>query len=253
MKPVVDKIEDVAEPLRGEYEAKDGKFVLKLEGDHPSVATVVAQANAKVGEFRENNIKLLKQAEELTAKIKVFDGVDPEEYKTLKTKAADLEKKGVKDGADVAKLVESALSPVLEKLKTFETRDAESRKALAEKSLETALLSAGIIAGVRDEALPDFVARGKRVFVAEGDKQVAKSGNAPVFSKKRPGEFLDVNEWAEGLQAEAPHLYKTTKGAGTNPGAGAGAPAAKGTFDGTDAGFLANLKDIAAGKVVRAS
>ena len=251
MKPVVDKIEDVSEPLRGEYEAKDGKYVLKVDGDASAHPAFLADAHQKVAEFRTNNTDLLKRRSELETALKAFDGVDPAEYRTLKAKVADLEKKGVKDGGDVAKLIEGALAPVLEKLKTFETREAVARTALADKSIEAALLSAGLQAGVQETALPDFVARGKRTFVADGDQIVAKNGGTPVFSKKRPGEFLDVTEWAEGLQAEAPHLYKPSKGGGTTPGSGTGVPAAKGTWDGTDASFLANVKDIAAGKVVR--
>jgi hypothetical protein len=251
MKPVIESLEAVPEALRTEYEpAKEGKgFVLKLEGDHPSIAGIVAQANAKVGEFRTNNIALLKQAEELTDKLKSFDGMDPAKYRELLKTTDDLKTKGVKDGADVSKLVEAALSPVLEKLKTFETREAAARTELAEKSQESLLMAAAIAAGVQDSAVPDFVSRGKKVFGADG---VAKQNGTPVFSKKRPGEFLDVTEWAADLQAEAPHLYKASKGAGTTPGNGTGVPGAKGTFDGSDAGFLANIKGIAAGTVVRA-
>lgn len=253
MKPVIETLESVPEALRSEYEPKDGKFVLRLEGDHPSVASVIAQANLKVQEFRTNNIALLKQAEETAGKLKTFDGVDPEEYKTLKATAADLSKKGVKDGGDLSKLIEGALAPVLDKLKMFETRDAESRKALADKSLEQALLTAGLQAGVQKSALPDFVERGKKVFSEDGGRFLAKQNGTPLFSRKRAGEFLDVTEWAEGLQAEAPHLYMATKGGGAAPGSGTDVPVQKGTYDGSDAGFLANLKDIAAGKVVRSA
>jgi hypothetical protein len=252
MKSTIDTLESVPEPIRGEYEpAADGKgFSLKLEGDHPSTASIVAQANAKVGEFRTNNIALLKQAEEQAAKLKAFDGIDPAEYAALKTKAADLEKKGVKGAEDIGHLVQAALAPVLEKLGSFEKRDAESRKALSEKTLEQALTSAAIAAGVQDSAIVDFTERGKKTFLLDGDRIVAKQSGTPVFSKKRPGEFLDVTEWASDLQSEAPHLFKATKGAGVTPGAGAGASGNVRVISNTPADFLANLVDIANRKAV---
>lgn len=256
MKATVETLESVPEALRTEYEpAKDGGkgFTLKLEGDHPTIAATVAAANAKIGEFRDNNVRLLKEAETAAAKLKTFDGVDPVEYQTLKATAGDLKAKGVKDSADVAKLIEGALAPVLTQLKTFETREADARKALAEKTVEQDLLAAGVKAGIQESALPDFVTRGKKVFERDGEKTVAKQNGTPIFSKKKPGEFLEVNEWAEGLQSDAPHLFKPTVGSGIIPGTGTGAPAPTGTFDGSsDASFLANLKGIAEGKVVRA-
>jgi hypothetical protein len=58
LKFVVEDINTVAEPLRGEYEKKDdGKYHLKTEGDLPGVN----EANAKVAEFRDTNIALNKK------------------------------------------------------------------------------------------------------------------------------------------------------------------------------------------------
>lgn len=80
--PTVEKLEDVAEPVRQFYVQKDGKFHLDLSGAPSGYvsATDLAAANAKVVEFRDNNIKLTQEIEPL---------------RQLKTKVGDLDRKSV--------------------------------------------------------------------------------------------------------------------------------------------------------------
>ena len=109
MKATVASITDVPEALRGEYEQKDGKFVLKLDGDYPGFvkAEDLNEANLKLTEFRDNNRGLHSQLEQFKSK---YNGIDPDEHKKLKEKIAEFEKQGVKGGHDINSVVQKALS-----------------------------------------------------------------------------------------------------------------------------------------------
>ena len=256
MKAVVDKIEDVPEPVRDQYEAKDGKFVLKVEGDHPVVADAARKAETVAeAKFRERNIAQAKELEALKATVETFKGVDPSEYRSMKERIADLEKQGVRGGEDVtkrvlaetAKAVEAAVAPIRAQLETEQKARAEASAALVRKNLEARLRDAGLKAGVDEEhAMEDFVARGMKVFQVKDGEVLALKGDGvtPVFGSG--SEPLSPEEWAINLQKEAPHLYKPSKGGGATGGAGT-APIKYISSDPVE--FGKHLEEIASGKV----
>jgi len=247
---------EIPEAQRGEYEEKDGQFVLKVEGDHP----VITEYAGKVKSFRENNIKLAKEAEAaktaadaLAAK---FKDIDPGRYAEMSAKLADLEKTGVHSTDDVTKRVleeakrqvEAALAPVQLALAEEKKARAEASASLQRKTLETRLRDAGVKAGVDEEhAMEDYIARGMRVFNLKDGEIVAMQGDAPIFSKNKPSEPLSPEEWAVGLQKEAPHLYKPSKGGGAT---GSGTPAPKRYISSDPVEFGKNLEAIAKGEVI---
>ena len=63
MKAIIDSLEEVPETLRTEYESKDGRYVLKLDGDMPGFVSSEEHAGVKTRliEFRDNNIKMLRE------------------------------------------------------------------------------------------------------------------------------------------------------------------------------------------------
>jgi len=252
VKAVLDSLDGISEALQGEYEQRDGKYVLKIEGDVPGLVTAstLSEANGKLAEFRESNRALNAAKTELDAKLATFEGIDPAEYKAAKDKIAELESKGVKKGDDITKIVQDAVSaavtPVSEQLEAFKKQASDAQQALARKDLESALQTAGLKAGVEEKALPDYLRRGVEVFGFDGEgKVVAKNGDTPLYSKDCPAEPLGMEEWASGLSTEAPHLFKPSKGGGANPGPGGPVPERTVTPD----QFGASLEDIAAGKV----
>jgi hypothetical protein len=255
MQAVYENLDAVPEGLRAEYEEKDGKAVLKIEGDHPTVLAVVADANKKVGDFRNTNIGLKQENEALKQKANAFAGFDPVKIKEDQDKLRALEAKGVKGTNDVAEIVKqavnAAVTPLNEKFEASERARQENAAKLATKTLESRITAAGVAAGVSETALPDFVSRGTRNFAVDGDTIVAKQPDGtPLYSKQRPGELLSVEEWATGLQAEAPHLFKPSTGADVVPGRPGGGVTPPGSVDANDMrGFSKNLKEIAAGKV----
>ena len=260
MKTTVLSLTEVPEAIRGEYEpGKDGKFVLKIEGDVPGFvpAAELAALNTKLAEFRDNNRSLHNKVQEQDSKLKSFEGLDPAEFVQLKTKIVELEKKGVTKSEDVdirvQKAVEAAVGPVQQTVAELRAaaegekkQRVEAEAALVRKNLETSLAQVGIKAGVDEKALDDFLYRGTKVWHIVDGQPVAKAGDVPLMSK-RTGHPLQLEEWAQDLIVEAPHLFKQSKGGGAT-GSGAGAqPGPKKMIPASE--FGQNIDAIAKGEV----
>lgn len=251
MKTVLTSISELPEALRGEYEERDGKFILKLEGEHPGFvkAEELTEANQKVTEFRENNRRMASQLQEYKTR---FDGFDPEEHKTLKAKLTELERQGVKPDTNVSALIQSAIEenvvPLQQKLDELTEREAQAKSQLAQKELEGVLVQEGRKVGVRDEAMTDFIRRGLDLWSWEDGAPVAKNGDTPLYSKRRPAEPLSPGEWIAGLAQEAPHLFETSNGGGAHNNGRAGSAGGK-TYNAHDPDdFLRNVDTIAKGE-----
>ena len=68
LKVFLKDIEGLSDDLKSEYVKKDDGYHLKIDGYDPEEAK---KQKAKVDEFRDNNIKLAKQVEDLTKKLEV--------------------------------------------------------------------------------------------------------------------------------------------------------------------------------------
>lgn len=252
MKFVINTLEEVAEPLRTEYEARNGKFYLKTEGEYAPLV----ESNTKLAEFRDNNRALNTKTAELETKLKAFEGVDVAEYATLKTKVTELEKAGVKGTGDVTEQIKAAVAaavgPLEAKVKEREISEAAAKAEAAQQRLETQLREAGTKVGIDDRAMSDYVGRGTRVFKIVDGKAVARNGEAPVFSKTKPAEELGMEEWATDLFGEAPHLFKPSRGGGSG-GNNVGLPINNGpkkVISSDPLEFGRNLESIAKGETI---
>jgi hypothetical protein len=262
MKAVYQSQDEIPEALRGEYEEKGGSFVLKVDGELPTIAELKAAAVAaeqKVAGFRENNITLLKELgaqsmEEAKEKLRTLKTVDPAEYQRLKARTAELEGQGIRSPEDVNKIflertraqVAEAVKPLQDKLDAISKREAQAQAQLARTTLENALRDAASKAGVDERALPDFLNRGLNVFVLKDGQVVALKNGEPVFSRRRAGETLSAEEWAQDLATDAPHLFRPSKGGGA---AGGGGAPRKRYVSNDPLDFGANLDAIAKGEV----
>lgn len=248
MKFVVSSLTDIPEALRGEYEERGGKFYLKVEGDYAPLI----EANTKLAEFRDNNRALNSTKTELENKLKAFEGIDPVEHGKLKTRIGELEKKGVKDGVDVADLVRQAVKAAVEplegKLRAQEEAATIAQAELARKGLEGTLREVGMKVGVDERALRDYIGRGMEVFKLVDGKATAMNGETPLFSPTKPADPLSMEEWAKSLQTDAPHLFKPSKGGGAG-GGGNRQPEQRRVISSDPIEFGQNLEAIAKGEI----
>lgn len=224
MKYTIASLEEVAEGLRSEYELKDGKFVLKVEGDIP---TVIA-ANAKVVEFRDKNIALLKEVDQLRPVVAKFEGIDPDEAKNAIEKVKTLGKKGIADADDFDAKVRLTVDELVKPLR--DQVAASAAETLAErKRADDFLLSSTIgdkfgKVGGRAKAVDQVVSLARENFEVKDGKVAAKTGK---FSAEKPGDPLPVEEWLGTVAKDYDFLFEPSGGGGARPGTGGGAPAKK--------------------------
>lgn len=179
----------VPEELKPFYKEVEGKFVLDVEGVVPETQykqtqTRVQELDAKVAEFRNNNITLRQQLEQAGQKE-----VD----------------------------VEALLEPRIGEMKanyTKQIEDLSKTKSQLEQHLERVLLSdsvkdAAIKHGVLETALPDVLNRAREAFIVKDG--VAQSKDKAVDKEGKP---LTVQSWLLNLTETASHLFAPSRGSG---------------------------------------
>lgn len=220
MKAVISKLEDVAEAFRSEYEPHEGKFRLKLE-DQP-VGYVKAEdllnANRKVVEFRDKNIDLLKEVDELRPLKTQFEGIDPVVAREAITKVNALGKKGIKDIDDfntaVKNTVDDLLKPIKEQLATSAAEVAAERKRADEFLLQSQIADKFTKLGGKPNAVQFVTGLAEQVFEVKDKSVVAKTGK---FSADKPGELVSIDEWLGQVSKEHDYVFQPSGGGGTPP------------------------------------
>jgi hypothetical protein len=172
--------------------------------------------NAKVTEFRNNNIALTKAAEESKTK---FDGVDVEKWAKF-LEAEKLDAKARLDGSsDLDKLnakFDTYTADQDKKVKVLEAHNALLKTQNETAVVDSAIKDAAIKAGITKTALADVVARGKAVWTAKDGKAVALDKDGTTVLIKDTVDPLTIDKWVESLNDTAPHLFGTSTGTGAN-------------------------------------
>lgn len=249
---VVDRIEDVPEAARPYYTQRDGKFV--IDTTVPVVPqTDLTTANAKIVEFRDNNIRLTQEVTELRPLKDKFKDIDPEAARAALAAQAALAGKGITKVDDVQTMITAAVTaavkPVQDSLTAITASAAAEREKNAELMLRSKLSDKFIAAGGVPEALSYMLQEAKPVFVVQ-DGEVKAGPNR--FSADRPGEPLSMDEWLTAQMKTSAFAFKPSAGGGANPAA-PGAPALKPgqtiLKDPTPQQLGAHAKDIKEGKI----
>jgi multidrug resistance efflux pump len=96
VKKRVKDINDVPEAFRSLYKKQGEFFVLQVEDDgdgyDTDTAAELAEAKAKLKEFRDNNMALNKAKQEQDALLKQYEGLDPTKVKELKEMSDRMDK-----------------------------------------------------------------------------------------------------------------------------------------------------------------
>ena len=274
MKTTVTDISEVPEALREHYEERDGKHVLRLEGDAPTgyaTAADLAEAEGKVVTFRNTYTGLLKEIAGLAgvdeakdlgplkAHLAKYKDIDPEKHAALVTQVAELEAKGVKKPSDVNTLLKeqlaTALEPMNTKIDTLTedlTSEREARVA-AEGKVRTQKLEKevwGVLAkaNAEPEAMEFLLNKASKFFEVVDEKVVARQG---YLSKVTAGADLTVKEWVASAASDYDFAFRKSKGTEADPKPGEIDPNVKQLVNPTaeELGSPANVKAYKEGKL----
>lgn len=232
----VDSLDEVAEPLKEHYKEVNGRFFLDAEGidAHPSV----------VG-LKNNHDRLRKEVADAKARLRKFDGLDPEEHQRLKGELEDLQgqletlkKSSGGDGRGKgseeeyeARLERAAAKWKKEHEPELRTRDARitaleaeniNLKAWQKRQTVESAIEKEAVKVVRPEAVDDVMRLGREIFsLSEEGKIVALDGPDEIRRGKDGIAYLTIQEWiATDLYRDKPHYFPPSTGGGAGGGAG---------------------------------
>jgi len=179
------------------YKQDGDKWVLQVKGAVPQAQ--LTALDAKVAEFRTNNIALKKQIEDITKKAP--------------------------GGEDIEQVIATRVSEMKTNFETqINTLSTEKQKLST--NLERVVLSdtvktAATEHGVLPSALPDVLARAREMFVVEDGVAVPKEKKVD-----KDGKVYTINSWITSLTESAGHLFAQSRGSGSfKPTRGSSTPA----------------------------
>jgi hypothetical protein len=206
------------ESIKGFYKEVNGKFVLDVEGAVP--VTKLKETEAKLEEFRTNNITLKQQLETVT-----------------KTPLKDVPTSQINVEQILEKHVSEMKTAYESQVQTLAQQKAELEGHLERVVLSDSVKDAAIKYGVHESALPDVMNRAKEVFTVQAGKAVPKEKKVD-----KAGNPYGIESWLQSLNETAPHLFAQSRGSGSQrPVKG---PIPQGTVHGVDriAQGLKNLR-----------
>ena len=193
------------------YIERDGGFFLDVEG---------AVDKARLDEFRNNNLTLQKELDSFREKYK---GIDPEAIARLEAEKRKAEEaRALKDG-QIDQIVAGRLKPFQEKLSEQKATNEKLLQELSVVKINNAAIAAATKRGIRPTAIPDLASRARTVFrLDQHGKPIPYDGDAVRFGKDGLTP-MTVDEWADHLVQEAPHLFETSAGSGAAGNSSGGA------------------------------
>lgn len=220
---VVDTLEKIPVELRTYYELKDGKYALSLEGTPVGFASAVdlSTANARVVEFRDKNINLLREVEELRPLKTKFEGLDPEAARAALESVKKLKNKGVGSEDDLAAMIKSALEvatkPLVDKVAQLTTTNEANAKRADDAVMDSFIAAQFVKAGGKPSASGYITSKAREAFEVKDGKVVAKTGK---FSGDKPGDPLGIDEWLAATAKTDDFAFGKTAGSDAPPASG---------------------------------
>jgi hypothetical protein len=189
------------------YTERDGAWVLDVDG---------AVEKAKLDEFRNTNVALIKERDELKQR---YAGIDPDEVKALAEEKRRLEEAQALKAGEVEKVVENRIKGIKADLdKQVSTLSAE-REALTARltaiQIDQGVITVATKRGLRPTALTDITARARSVFrLVNGVPTAFEADGKTVRYGKDGLTPMTLEEWTDAQVAEAPHLFESNAGGG---------------------------------------
>ena len=225
LEAVLKSLDNLDEKYHELYRKEGDAFVLDLTGDsikdHPATS-----AYARTLQRLRDEKKISDDT--LTTKLAEFEGLDPEAARAALVKLEeDADKKLIEEGdvdAIVAKRLEKANADFVKQIAAKDDVIAglqgnlDSRSGeLSEIKIFDAVKDAALSKGARKEALTDIQNRAKGTWqLGEDGNPVAMNGEDPIYGKG--GDPMSIDEWVEGLSADATYLFEPNTGGGAGGG-----------------------------------
>jgi hypothetical protein len=223
--------DEVPAEVQSLYVERDGAWLLDVEG---------AVEKSKLDEFRNNNVALAKERDDLK---KRYEGIDPDEVRKLADEKRRLEEAQQLKAGEAEKVVEArvkALKGDFDKQLSAATGERDALNArLVAIQIDQGVITAASKRGLRVSAMPDITARARGVFrLVEGVPTAFEADGKTVRAGKDGVTPMTLEEWVDAQVSEAPHLFESNAGGGGggatsqygNGSGGAGGGKAKNPF-----------------------
>ena len=206
----LDTLEGLDAAIAALYEqGADGAYYLSVDG---------AVGKDKLDEFRNNNVKLLKDLEK-------FKDVDPAKYQELLALAKKQEEKKLIDAGEIDKVVEQRVGEMKStyegQLKALTEQNSVAQHQLESLLIDNAVRDAAVKSGVQPTAVDDVLLRAKATFKIKDGNAVPVDAQGNVVYGKDGTTPMSVVDWTTGLKKQAPHLFQGSQGGGAQ-GSGKG-------------------------------
>ncbi len=211
-----DNESEIPPALRANYtQDASGKWILQVEG---------AVAKSVVDQFRENNIAVTRERDQLKA---TFEGVDAAEYKKLKNNKALLDENKLitTEGMEAAveKRVVAMRTELEGKVTDLTGRLEKTTSEIGRLKIDGAVIQLGVKHGLRPEAQDDYVARAQRTFKLDPNtgNPIAYEPDGVTIRYGMDSKPLTPEEWVKTTAADKAysHLFQPSTGGGATGGA----------------------------------
>lgn len=208
----VKTLEGVSEELQPFYKEKDGgdAFMLDIEGlpDTKGLKTAL-----------EKERKTVKSQKE---QLSTFKEVDLEQYADLQSREAALSEH---DPEKVEEMINKRIKKNDTKwqndMAALDKKLSETRGKLSTVMVSDELRRVGTQLGVNgDEAMSDFVARGRGIFQVSDEGSVVAMQGEDVLYGESGVDPLTMTEFGKKLSETATHLFKSSSGGGADNSGG---------------------------------
>lgn len=245
------ELDALAEPVRALYTETNGKW--RLDVDDVVLKSEADELKTKLGEFRDNNRTMHNELEALRPLKTKYEGVDADEYKTLKEEKEKLAKKGLKNVDDIEAMITNAVQlatkPLAEKLTAAEERTQRAQEEINRNKFRELVTADATKARVKASSLRHIIRDAEDTFELKDGQLVAKAG---VKHPTEPHRDLTTHDWLQHLSRTEVELFEPSGGGGARPGNGNGNgnPNAKQLINPTSEEMGRNMDAIAKGEMV---
>jgi hypothetical protein len=228
LKTFVSRLEDVEESARSYYKpSQSGEgFILDIDGTPQGYIAKTEHADTvnRLSTFRNNNIDLNNELEELRPLKSQYEGIDPNAARQALAQVEELGKKGVKKPDDVQTQISAALNDfttkVVQPLKAQLEASEQARQG-AEREAERGLMRSKvgeefISMGGKPGAMDFILGKAEQTFGVIDGKVSAKENQ---FSTNNPGEPITTKEWLaqQVTSSDTDFAFNSSNGGGASP------------------------------------